>query len=59
MEFEVDHLKEPFFLSRIAFWLMEKCALILELQAAENSHFEYLINIYGIFLFKLAVLSSL
>jgi hypothetical protein len=29
---------------------MEKCVLILELQAAENSHFEYLINIYGIFI---------
>ena len=41
MEFGSGHLKEPLFLSGLAFWLIEKCAIIHELQVAKSGHFEY------------------
>ena len=40
MDFEVGHLKEPFFLSRIPFCLIEKQPLIYEQPGAENSYFQ-------------------
>ena len=40
MEFEVGHLKEPFFLSRIPFCLIKKQPLIHERHEAENSYFQ-------------------
>ena len=40
MEFEVGHLKEPFLLSRIAFYLIKKQPLIYEQHGAENSYFQ-------------------
>ena len=40
MAFEVGHLKEPFFLSRIPFFLIKKEALIYEQHEAENSYFQ-------------------
>ena len=55
MEFEVGHLKEPFFLSRIAFCLIRKCGYIHELLAVKSGHFVY----FMAFLLKLAVCSPM
>ena len=40
MEFEVGHLKEPFFLSRIPISLIKKQPPIYGQHGAENSHFQ-------------------
>ena len=40
MEFEVGHLKEPFFLSRIPFCLIKKQPLIDEQDEAKNGYFQ-------------------
>jgi hypothetical protein len=40
-DFGFAHLKEIFFLSKIEFWIMQKCGSVVKLLVHENGDLEY------------------